>query len=364
MDEIMSDEEYFPDDLSWQRLFRHRCCPPDHVLFAGESERLSAHLEICPWCRDDLETAFSLPSGAVASSGDPPPAKPGPGEIRPITEEFGGWGGKGRYFNPPLVLVLNCYEDDRVEVVQLYDDLGLAGPDDVLLTPDLELFAETWNRFTLERDMLGQCYGAVEPSLLERCRGHYPEPEIGQGSLVWFFRHLEVECGYHFFRRSLLQRQRGLLRRLGPETLARQLLGLGLKCAPQANALQTLAAVRVPDELLPRAAHGGSLRRFGLSIYLRDGEVVDYKIRTIHLSRLEVVGDTLLLSGMLDEPDLEFDDHRFWWRSGGRLMEADPSLSGCLNGSLWAGFDVSGLEPVGDTGRLELIFRFFHYLSG
>jgi hypothetical protein len=359
----MQNEEYMLNDLAWERLFRHRCCPPDRVLFAGENEMLRAHLQHCPWCRAELEAAIILPSAQAAAQEGSASAPPEPGEIRAVDLNYAGWGKKGRYYNPPLVLVLAAYPDKRVEVMQLYDDFSMAGPDDFMLGPAFQLFAETWNRYTLEPDMLGWCYGTIAPGVLERCRAYSAAPEVEQGSLIWFFRQLEVECGYHFFKRSLLQRQKNSLRELSPELLADQLRGLGLDCVPGGSALETLAAARIPDERLPRAAHAGRLHRHGMSVYLRGGEVAEYRTHPIQLSLLEFVKGRLLVSGLFEEDPPESDEYQFWCRSGDRLVLMDPAASGCSKGTLWAAFDCERLPLDEDLDRLELVFRFFHYLS-
>lgn len=201
--------------LAWQIARRLRTCPPPRLFAAvPAAPELIAHAERCPFCTERLtaETAaaavpFALPRPRPAP--EPRSADPHPGEIRAVQPELGAWGPGGCYFNPPMVLVVEVPADleDAVRVMQLYDDLALAGPGDLPIDPeDPNLYAETWNSYALRFTDLGRHYGQVSAATLAAVRAA-GEPAtaaaIDPDSTLAAFRRLEVETAAFFATRAL-----------------------------------------------------------------------------------------------------------------------------------------------------------------
>lgn len=127
---------------------------------------------------------------------------------------MGGWGPGGRYFNPPMVLVVEgLAELEAVRVVQLYDDPIWAGPGDLPVDPeDPSLYAETWNGYAVRWSDLGRRYGAVPAASLEAVRcaievasvaGEVIEERSAVAAYMEAFRRLEVEVSAFFAVRVL-----------------------------------------------------------------------------------------------------------------------------------------------------------------
>jgi hypothetical protein len=158
--------------LSLARQFR--TCPPDRVRsLPNYHDEVSSHLKICPYCSEDRDAWEALAAGCrefeveKTVSNEPVAA----GQIRLIRPELGQWK-NGFYYNPPLVLVLDCRKDTAA-VAQVYHDIALAGPGDVILS-DLtegpllhELFVELWNGFDIRMQMLGDFVFQVSSRIME-----------------------------------------------------------------------------------------------------------------------------------------------------------------------------------------------------
>lgn len=346
---------------AWRRIFRHRCCPPENVLLEPLHPELSAHLKVCPWCAEDRGQALTFPAPPGVEK--PAEQKIKAGEIRPILAKYGGWGPKARYYNSPLVLVLEIFADNRVEVVQIYDDFGMAGPDDIPLNPQFEAFAETWNRYTLDSTMLGCSYGKVDDQCLKKCRGQYQEPDIEPGSLLWFFRNLEVECGYFFYLQSIPEIPDRGWGQLTPGECVVQLRKLGLHCEEGENLAATVARITIPDTILPIAAADDTRRQFGLVLTLERESVIAYQICPVLLNQIDLHDGCLLVSGIVEDLSLECHDFQFWWKRGNEFVPAYPDGSGYQNNTFWAKFNAGDETTSGiDGGEApELILRFFHF---
>ncbi|MBV5329969.1 MAG: hypothetical protein JZU65_20480, partial [Chlorobium sp.] len=99
-----------------------------------------------------------------------------------------------------MVLVLSCPDAGTVLVSQIYGDHALAGPEDVLFANNLQGFAEPWNCYTLMRDDLGILLGEVDATVVSTIlvQAKRTDAPLQFGSLLWFFRQMEVETGYYF----------------------------------------------------------------------------------------------------------------------------------------------------------------------
>jgi len=198
-----------------------RTCPPpfirNHPDFKVENEN---HLKICPFCsigslqgvQDWQELSEKLKTQFLADDGQGDILS---GQIRQVKPELGCWRDE-LYYNPPVVLVLNCIGDidDAVQVAQIWQDTALAAPGDLVLPDDLiagfeELFIETWNIYTLRKSDLGGCLGTVSSQVLAQALkmnqspeelpdwARRPLPMVDEDPRI-YFRKVEMETGYTF----------------------------------------------------------------------------------------------------------------------------------------------------------------------
>ncbi|MFP7756194.1 hypothetical protein ACLG6S_16380 [Thermodesulfobacteriota bacterium B35] len=96
-------------------------------------------------------------------------------------------------------------------LIRLYEawieawSLRCCPPDKVLtgeMTPELGRHLEPWNRYFVRSADLFLRLGRVSPQCLESVRQAEQASiqEIEIGSLLWFFRHMEVETGFMMTR--------------------------------------------------------------------------------------------------------------------------------------------------------------------
>lgn len=217
---------------AWQIALQARTCPPWSVLVSDAVETsLTEHLKRCPFCAEELEHkvagevlheidrnyfAASQQTELAATRREPDqvldapsifesrPTRAHPGELWSLKKNLAGWGPGARYYNVPMVLVLEVPAnlDGGVQVVQVYDDQVLRGPGDVALDPeDPDLFAESWNTYTLRNEDLAVFVSTVQPDIFEQVRtaasGAKIENEHGDSPLC-AFRRLEIEVGAFF----------------------------------------------------------------------------------------------------------------------------------------------------------------------
>jgi hypothetical protein len=171
---------------------RFRTCPPPSVLNdPAHEDAVQEHIARCPDCELDAltgeepETVWSEFLSDLQASRppdlfpDPPPLSPG--QFRSISSKMAHWA-DGRYFSPPLLLVLDLPDspDGFVRALQTYHEPGLAGPGDLILenhrTGRGDLFVETWNPLHVSRDELGPAFGAVDAEALDAVRAMETDP--------------------------------------------------------------------------------------------------------------------------------------------------------------------------------------------
>ena len=94
------------------------------------------------------------------------------GQLRFLKPEMAGW--HNRYFyNPPCVLVLETNNKiaDEILVAQIYHDITMAAPGDLILDEARSgaggIFVECWNTYTLKSSYLGPIVGTVTPEIIE-----------------------------------------------------------------------------------------------------------------------------------------------------------------------------------------------------
>lgn len=376
------DWPYTSND-AWERAWRLRCCPPDNRLRTeAETENVSRHLAVCPWCRQTLQMDredVSLES--FKRLGQAPDDEPRPGELWAVKADLGGWGDKSRYYAPPVVLILSISDDFLVQALQVYDDPVLAGLGDVLLGDAVDGFAETWNQYSLHVNDLSFRLGAVLPRILAICRDTSDKEQepIEPGSLLWFFRNMEVETGFFFARKTVLRVLQDIssngqgrsdpavlpgrenLSNLSLSVLREQLTRLGLRCQTDdtvdaASWVDVLASVGVPDVHLPLAAAGEQDEMIALVFTSRDGEISDYEISRFTLNQMDIQDTTVLLSGAFLEPVPVFHDFFCRLKTTKGLLMPEPGSCGVQEGIFWATFSFTEIKVLPRKSDVTLYF--------
>ncbi len=362
----------FKDETSmagaWSLAWRMRCCPPDMALTGELTVELQRHLEICPFCR--LEREAPLPEIRLDYSADLTTEKrlPRVGELWSVTNNLEGWGPKYRYYNSPVVLVTAIVDRHAVNVVQTFGDCSLAGPDDVLLDNDIIGFAEPWNRYTLSiKDLdifLGDVSAGCITRLLEVSANESTAP--APGSLLWFFRQMEVETSWFFAGQSIA----GLLDAEKPsfvssllyadtDTLFADLKTLSVTipdvCRSRNLPEHILAGTMPADDLLPLAAADIEPRTITILLFTAEqGRVRRVKVVSGHVT-LQYEQDSLLrVSGLCEACPCRDCEWLFRWKSSGVFVEPLPGQYGVEDGVFWAVFPTDALV---DPDQGELIVR-------
>ncbi len=345
--------------LPWLRLWRRRCCPPEQVLHGPAGKALREHVAQCPWCRQDQArgaSGFSPPPVPLGLATIPPPQ---PGQLWSIAGALAGWGAKGRYYNPPLVLIVATFPE-AVTVVQTCGEPDFAATDDLLFPAGVQGFAQPWNRYTLRREDLGfpfgQFFAQLPPALLDPAQ--YQAIQLTPGSLLWFFRQLEVESGYFFARQAVTalmtaqeaQRTRdgaplAQLQAIESQTLRQQLTGLGLllpaDLPAECDALTLLALARPADDALPfAAADADTPVEYAINLFLRNGDVAAVRPLAMHIDSWVPDDALLYVSGRLAEAVTGACQPLIWLQTLDRRFDPLPGEFGVEGDFFWALFSV------------------------
>lgn len=198
---------------AWQRMFVLRSCPPDPFLQEQKwEEEVLSHVQRCPWCLEKVESisdmnqvkqSESVLRRMLAKSSDKAPE---PGQIWSINQDLAGWGLKGNYINPPMVLILWNFDDPApgCRVAQICPEKELAFANDILL-PDDQGFAQAWNTYALAVKDLGYFIHAVPQEIVEDVLEEEKKDmeSLQQDSTLFFFRSLEMEVSSFFTLKSL-----------------------------------------------------------------------------------------------------------------------------------------------------------------
>lgn len=203
----MSGYDSWEIRLAWQIARQVRGCPPDgEVLAESPDENLVEHLKVCAFCQDlrrtgasaseEFELARRLPQ-TLEAKWAPSMAE---GQVRSLREALAGWGPRKLFYNPPLVLILVAASEvgDAVRVAQVYDDPRLMGPGDIPIGKDL--FAETWNTYTLRGSYLDRLITTVPKETLQAVLDLEAKevPPLNEYTQLKAFRRLEIEVGAFF----------------------------------------------------------------------------------------------------------------------------------------------------------------------
>lgn len=198
---------------AWHRMFQSRTCPPLSVLIQGGAQ-VASHLSMCLDCREALAKAETYAKAGSYLARIPLPNEPQTpvniGDIRrlrPKGTPDTWFDTNGRYYNPPLVIVLAPPDaNDCVRVAQIFDEEDLRDISDIPLENGSD-FAEAWNIYEIPQTALAtKAYQRVDTSVVARilAAADQPIPTLDDTSPVSFFRHLERAIA-SFFRASLQQ---------------------------------------------------------------------------------------------------------------------------------------------------------------
>ncbi len=259
-----------------------RTCPPLKVKNdPGFAEQVKNHLAVCPFCSTvlkDEKEAFELFSDRFAAGlprglDCPPPV---PGQVRVLDPGLACWR-DNCFYTPPEVVVLQVDPDtDCVLAAQIWRDLTLAGPGDLILPQKMckemsGLFIETWNIYSLAKDFLGPCLCTLDREVadsvleMDRCPDYLPRWAIKTMPLQpddprIYFREIELETGYTFSAmagRQLMAKTGTPVIPISLDALKKELeekvTGISWDWTPQ-NIEECMAVLRFPDHLLPWAA--------------------------------------------------------------------------------------------------------------
>lgn len=199
---------HYNDDLrlklSWQTAYEHRTCPPTTLLYSEViDDNLQRHLSFCETCREnktmvkqERDAWQGLFDSMVQFEPQPKKVKKQQGQIWILKNALGGWQENGKYFSPPVVLLLSYSSEASWKVAQLYSDERLMEDGDVWLD-DKFGFAQGWNVYTVRSEDLEKCVGIADRSsvseVLEEAEKIFAAPV--ENSIIWLFREMEKDVG-------------------------------------------------------------------------------------------------------------------------------------------------------------------------
>ncbi|MFP7756022.1 hypothetical protein ACLG6S_15475 [Thermodesulfobacteriota bacterium B35] len=349
---------------AWLHAWNMRCCPPDAVLAGSGGPELEAHLDICPLCRQTR--ADGLPPMDIGLEAADLAGRqiPRAGELWSLAGALAGWGPKCRYYNPPVVLVTGLEDDGAVSVVQTFGDPVLAGPGDILFENHITGFAEPWNRYTVREGDLELFLGRVSEKWLSSVTDGMETPvsAVEPGSLLWFFRHMEVETGWYFASQAIAGllngEDAGVLCSLDPASLARDLgrLPLILPDGVADGSMPTLLAHTMPaDDLLPHAAADRKQEEtWILKFIVSRGRIRDVQVVPAMVTLQAEEDGVMRVSGHCDPQQVATGEWLFRWQSAHWSVSPLAGQYGVDNGVFWAAFSVDGLA---DPSQGELVIR-------
>lgn len=336
-----------PAYLAWKAAWRMRCCPPDALLFGKNTRELQRHLRTCPWCSEErqqhLTETFSFPEIKPTREKT---KLPSPGELWSLKQELGGWGPKNRYYAPPLVVIIASHKHS-VEVCQTYGDTQLAGEDDLEFESNKIGFCQPWNRYTLRLEDLASCFGAVFSSIDQRffTAGKKQEQPFETGSLLWFFRQMEVETGFFFATKAVATLMNQYENNI--QTVAQQLKKHGLNLPKQLpDTLHDLVLkIKIPDEMLPMAAADKEApQEYGLLLTLENNTVSAPEFIGLHISHWQREGPLLHVSGSFSSPLPPNSTAHFRLITKNRYFDPVPGEFGVKDDFFWTLFQINDTD--------------------
>lgn len=331
----------------WRTAVILRTCPPKNLGLSQENkDSFNSHIKRCPFCSknffeaDEYEDWEELSQALETLLEEPEVKKPESGQVWSIKRDLEGWDDEYRYFNTPLILIIEVNEHlHAVKVAQIYSDTILIGPDDVYMDEEIG-FAQPWNVYTLNFDDLGYCWYNIDMALVDKVKeiskGEFQEIEAN--SPLYFFRQLELEVGAFFSLQSIDKimskidntssgQDRGEFHSsihytwLNDPNKLRQIL---VRDVPGVNldidsneALEILALMRLPDEEVALAAASDSdLINFNhVFIKKNNLHVQSHLAQITHTSVIENQG--WIAGNFVERQDIQ--QLIVWWRTNDRM---------------------------------------------
>jgi hypothetical protein len=256
-----------------------RTCPPPHILEDPAHARNNAlHQAVCPFCSTgrsgELEACRHL-SRSMENQVHP---KPGPAAIEPgqiwrIDPALAQWRDRF-YYCPPAVVVVQAPEPDTPGLLaaQIWHDIYLAGPGDLVITPadapvDEPVFIETWNLYTLNPSCLTHYLGRIPAGTVTDIFKMNENPEflprdattllpLEENDPRHYFRKMEMEVGYTFARTSARDLMQSMTRDTvtSLKTQIRHLVPGATFSWPPETVEQCFAVLKFPADSLAMAA--------------------------------------------------------------------------------------------------------------
>ncbi|NWH06448.1 hypothetical protein [Desulfobacter latus] len=212
----MSSTEDLRLRLAWNLAQESRCCPPDSQLFTKNlSEQARLHISLCPlcerrlderryserWLNESSKDALQELTDILYIDGAGKDLPPSPGQLHPVRSEKGGWGPGGRYYNPPVVMVLEEIDNTGLRVAQVSGFDIFAWNHDIPLEGCIDGMVEAWNVYPLQQQDLGACLEKQSCAFLQKVLAEVELVESEKQTppaMVQFFRHMEMETGLFF----------------------------------------------------------------------------------------------------------------------------------------------------------------------
>lgn len=340
-----------PIKEAWRSMYQMRTCPPFSVINNPEhSTMVAEHRKGCPLClRDD---AHPLDAEAWAALGRqlvgnwPRPGQPEvlPGQIWSLVAAKGGWDERFRHINPPLVLVLELFEDVQgVRVAQIFDQPELSSHGDVALGDHLG-FAQAWNTYALDQTDLDLCYGQVDEDTVSAVRQAQEsvQADVDEESTLWFFRQLELEVGAFMameaMGRLMTRHDRNEVRAAFADKAAVRAKVLAfdrtIDLPDASDGLRMVVQASLPRQRMAAATSKGQLPFTVVSVG-RETNPCRGALAEISHTRLD--GSTIRITGMLPE-DARHGLLFVWWRRPDKELEEGEVKFDQLSGMFRADF--------------------------
>lgn len=345
---------------AWRSMYQARTCPPFSVTNdPKQADNVAEHRKGCPLCAlradHDYDAVAWAELGHRMSQGWPKPARPEilPGQIWTLTEAKGGWDERFRYINPPLVLVLEIFEDVKgVRVAQIFDHHELAAKGDVPLGDGLG-FAQSWNTYALDQADLDLCFDQVGDDALNAVRQalEVGPDELDEESTLWFFRQLEQEVGAFMameaMGRLMMRHDRNAAREAfaNPAAVRAKILAFDRAIIlPDArDGLTMVAQAELPEQRMAAATSQGQVPFTVVSVG-RETNPCRSALAEIKHARLD--GSMIRVTGTLPE-DARHGLLFVWWRRPDTDMDEGEVKFDPVSGQFRADF----------PGKSELDFQ-------
>lgn len=311
---------------AWRSMYHLRTCPPSNIINdPAEKSQIEQHQRTCPICaltkHPPLDPELWSTFGQILSDQWTRPHVPEiqAGQVWSLVSTKGGWDDSFWHINPPLVLILEIFEDvDGVRVAQIFDQPELFADGDVDLGQGLG-FAETWNTYALDQADLHLCFGQVDQAVVDlvhaQSQGEWAAVE--DQSTLWFFRQLELDVGSRMameaMGRLMYRHDHNVLRTTlaFPDHVRTKVLDFDPSITlPEAETgLIMLARAEFPVQLLAAATKPGQMS-FTIVTIGQTNYPCHSALADIQTARLDE--STIRVSGIL--PDTARRGHLFaWW---------------------------------------------------